>query len=181
VSVWGIISVSHLVHYELCTADDKPRLLDLSVFGTPAGVSDEDIIEGWSVGNLAYTDVSLVTELGGIEHELLDSTVTLSQRVCYMYIHVKVARLSVELCAIFANDERAIKLLERTPFWKAFQNVEITKKWKKYQGVDFSIVRLKQVAKPESLSTNQRDAPASRSQRSVCTDYNASHSNANAV
>jgi hypothetical protein len=101
-----------------------------------------------------------------------------------MYIYVEVARLSVELCAIFANDERAIKLLERTPFWKVFQNVEITKKWKKwkkYQGVDFSIVRLKQVAKPQSLSTNQRDAPASRSQQSVCTDYNASHSNANAV
>jgi hypothetical protein len=45
-----------------------------------------------------------------------------------MYIHVKVARLSVELCAIFANDERAIKLLERTPFWKAFQNGDITTK-----------------------------------------------------
>jgi hypothetical protein len=60
-----------------------------------------------------------------------------------MCICVKVARLSVELCAIFANYERAIKLLERTPFRKAFQNVEITKKWKKYQGDDFSIVRLK--------------------------------------
>lgn len=64
-SVRGIISVSHLVYCELCIADDKPRVLDLSIFGTPAGVSDENIIEGWSVENLTYTDVSIVTELGG--------------------------------------------------------------------------------------------------------------------
>ena len=67
-NVRDIISVSHLVHCELCTADNKPRLLDLSVFGTPAGVSDEDIIEGWSVENLAYMDVSIVTELGRHDH-----------------------------------------------------------------------------------------------------------------
>jgi hypothetical protein len=73
--------VSHLVHCNLCAADNKPRLLDLSVFGTPAGVSDEDIIERWNVENLAYADVSIATELGGFEQALLDLTVTLSKRI----------------------------------------------------------------------------------------------------
>jgi hypothetical protein len=142
VSVRDRISASHPVHYELCAADDKPPSLDLSVFGTPAGVSDEDIIEGWNVENFAYTDVGKVTEFGRFEQELPDSTITLSRRVCHVYLYVKVSRLSVELYAIFANDERAVKPLEKTPFDKAFQNGEITTKWKKYQGVRLRIVRL---------------------------------------
>jgi hypothetical protein len=48
----------------------------LSVFGTPAGVSDKEIIEGCNVENFAYTDVGKVTEFGRFEQELPDSTVT---------------------------------------------------------------------------------------------------------
>ena len=53
VSVRDRVSASHPVHYELCAADDKPPSLDLSVFGTPAGISDEEIIEGWNIENFA--------------------------------------------------------------------------------------------------------------------------------
>ena len=132
VSVRDRVSASHPVHYELCAADDKPPSLDLSVFGTPAGISDEEIIEGWNVENFAYTDVGKVTEFGRFEQELPDSTITPSRRVYHLYSYVKVSRLSVQLYAIFANDGRAVKPLEKTPFDKAFQNGEITTKWKKY-------------------------------------------------
>jgi hypothetical protein len=44
VSVQDRVSASHPVHYELCVANNKPPLLDLSVFGTPARVSNEEII-----------------------------------------------------------------------------------------------------------------------------------------
>jgi hypothetical protein len=131
--------------------------------------------------NFAYTDVGKVTEFGRFEQELPGSTVTPGKRVCHVYLYVKVSRLSVELYAIFANDGRAVKPLEKTPFEKAFQNGEITKKWKKYQGVDLSIVRLKQVARPESLSTNPREPSASRRQQSEATDDDASASNASAL
>jgi hypothetical protein len=87
---------------------------------------------------------------------------------------VKVSRLSVELYAIFANDGRAVKPLEKTSFDKASQNGEITTKWKKYQGVRLRIVRLKQVARPETLSTNPRQPSTSRSQQSeAATDDDA--------
>jgi hypothetical protein len=181
VSVRDRVSASHPVHYELCAADDKPPSLDLSVYGTPAGVSDEEIIEGWNIENFAYTDVGKVTEFGRFEQELPGSTVTPGKRVCHMYLYVKVSRLSVELYAIFANNGRAVKPLEKTPFEKAFQNGEITQKWKKYQGVDLSIVRLKQVARPESLSTNPREPSASRSQQSEAPNDDVSPSNASAL
>jgi hypothetical protein len=164
VSARNRVLASHPVYYELCTADDKPPSLDLLVFGTPARVSDEEVIEGWNIENFTYTDVSKVTEFGRFKQELPDSTITPSKRVCYVYLYVKVSRLSVELYAIFANDGRAIKPLEKTPFDKAFQNREITTKWKKYQGVPLCIVRLKQVARPETLSTNPRQPSTSRSQ-----------------
>ena len=114
------------VYYELYTTDDKPPLLNLSVFRTPARVSNEDIIEGWNVKNFAYIDISKVTEFGRFEQELPDSTVIPSRRVYHVYLYVKVSRLSVKLYTIFANDRRAVKPLEKTPFDKAFQNGEIT-------------------------------------------------------
>jgi hypothetical protein len=40
------MSVSHPIHFELSATGDEPLSLDLSVFGTPAGVSDEAIIQG---------------------------------------------------------------------------------------------------------------------------------------
>jgi hypothetical protein len=132
VSVRDRVSASHPVHYELCAADDKPPSLNLSVFGTPARISDEEIIEGWNIENFAYIDVGKVTEFGRFEQELPVLTVTPSKRVCHVYLYVKVSRLSVKLYAISANDRRAVKPLEKTPFDKAFQNGEITTKWKKY-------------------------------------------------
>lgn len=153
-------SASHPVHYELCAADNEPTSLDLSVFGTPAGVSDEDTIKGWNVENFVYTDVDKVTEFGRFERQLPGSTVMSGKRVCHVYLYVKVSRLSMELYAIFANDGRAIKPLEKTPSKKLSTTVEITAKWKRNQGVELGIVRLRQVARPESLSENPRETAA---------------------
>jgi hypothetical protein len=126
--------------------------------------------------------VGKVTEFGRVEQELPDSTVTPSRRVCHVYLYVKVSKLSVELYAIFANDGRAVKPLEKTPFDKTFQNGDITTKWKKYQGVRLRIVRLKQVARPETLSTNPRQPSTSRSQQSeAATADDDSRSDGSAV
>lgn len=157
------VSASHPIHFELCVNDDEPPSLDLSVFGTPAEVSDEDIIQGWNAENFVYTKVDKVTEFGRFEQQLPRSTVKASKRVCHVYLYVEVSRLSVELYAIFAHDGRAVKPLEKTPFDRALQNGKLTTKWKKYQGVDLGMVQLKQVARPESLSTNLREPSASRS------------------
>jgi hypothetical protein len=58
------ISASHPIHFELSAIDDAPPSLDLSVFGTPAGASNEAVIRGWNAENFAYTDVDKVTEFG---------------------------------------------------------------------------------------------------------------------
>jgi hypothetical protein len=80
------VSASHPIHFELQATGDEPPLLDLSVFGTPAGVSDENIIEGWNSENFAYTESDRVTELGRFEQQLPRSTVKPGKRVCHVYL-----------------------------------------------------------------------------------------------
>jgi hypothetical protein len=163
------VSASHPIHFELSATDGEPPSLDLSVFGTPAGVSDEAIIQGWNIENFAYTDVDKVTEFGRFEQQLPRSTIVSGRKVCHVYLYVGLSRLSAAFYAIFANDGRAIKQLQNTPFDKAFQDGELTTKWRKYQNVDLSVVRLKQVARPESLCVSPRASSASRSQQPEAT------------
>jgi hypothetical protein len=158
------VSASHPIHFELSAVDDEPPSLDLSVFGTPAGVSDEAVIQGWNAENFAYTDVDKVTEFGRFEQQLPHSTVVSGRKVCHVYLYVEVSRLSAAFYAIFAKDGRAVKQLQNTPFDKVFQDGELTAKWRRYQNIDLDVVRLKQVARPESLFLQPRESSASRSQ-----------------
>lgn len=160
------ISASHPIHFELSATGGEPPSLDLSVFGTPAGVSDEAIIQGWNVENFAYTNVDKVTEFGRFEQRLPHSTVMFGKRVCHVYLYVEVSRLSAAFYAIFAKDGRVVKQLQNTPFDKVFQDGELTAKWRRYRNVDLNVVRLKQVARPESLFVQPRESSASRSQPS---------------
>jgi len=145
-NVEDMVSALHPKHFELSAIGDEPTTLDLSVFGTPAGVSDEAIIRGWNAENVAYTDVDKVTESGRFEQQLHHSTVVSGRKVCHVYLYVEVSRLSVALYAIIAKDGRAVKQLQNTRFDKVFQDGELTAKWKRYQNVDLDVVRLKQAA-----------------------------------
>lgn len=153
-------SASHPIHLVLVAAEDEPPALDLSIFGTPTGVSDEDIIQGWNDDKFAFTTVDKVTEFGRFEQDLPFSTVSNSDATCHVYVYLKVSRLSVKLYAAYARDGHEIKALTKTPFESAFRNGEITEKWAKHNGVEVCIKRLQQVARPESLSANPPTSPS---------------------
>jgi hypothetical protein len=158
------VSASHPINFELSATGGEPPSLDLSVFGTPAGVSDEAIIQGWNAENFAYTEVDKVTEFGRFKQQLPHSTVVSGRKVCHVYLYVEVSRLSAAFYAIFAKDGRVVKQLQNTPFDKVFQDGELTAKWRRYQNVDLDVVRLKQAARPESLFVQPRESSPSRSQ-----------------
>jgi hypothetical protein len=173
-SVRDRASASHPIHYELSAAGVEPLLLDLSVFGTPVDVSDEDIIVGWNAEKFAYTDIDKVSAFGRFEQQMPQLTAVNGRKVCHVYLYVEVSRLSVKLHAVFARDGHEVKLLEKTPFENAFQNGEISEKLRKHKGVDLEIVRLKQVARPESLAVNRREPTISESQRPGDSDSDGS-------
>jgi hypothetical protein len=157
-------SASHPIHYELSAAGDEPLLLYLSSFGTPVDVSDEDIIVGWNAENFAYTDIDKVFAFRKFEQQMPQLTTVNGVKVCHVYFYVEVSRLSVKLHAVFARDGHGVQVLQMTPFENAFQNRQISEKLRKYEYVDLEIVRLKQVARPESLVVNQREPTISGSQ-----------------
>ncbi|KAM0721315.1 hypothetical protein Q7P37_003019 [Cladosporium fusiforme] len=153
-------SASHPIHIELVAAEDEPPSLDLSIFGTPTGVSDEDIIQGWNEDKFAYTTVDKVTEFRRFEQDLPFSTVSNCDATCHVYVYLEVSRLSVKLYAAYARDGHEIKPLTKTSFESAFRNGEITEKWAKHNGVEVCIKRLQQAARPESLSANPPKSPS---------------------
>lgn len=159
------VSASHPIHFELQATDDEPPSLDLSVFGTPTEVSDDDIIEGWNTENFAYTKVDQVTEFGRFVQQLPRSTVKPGKRVCHVYLYVEVSRLSVELYAVFALDGRVVKPLQKTSFIEVLKKGKLSTKWKKYQNVSLDVVRLKQAARPESLSMDALGTQSSKSRQ----------------
>lgn len=182
-SVRDRASASHPIHIELLSAKGEAPLLDLSIFGTPAGVSDEQIIQGWNDDEFAYTSVDKVTEFGRFEHQLPASFVSDGRAAFHVYVYAKVARLSVELYAVSAPDGHKITSLEKTPFEEAFPNPEVVarlaNRLANHGGVDLDVVRLKQVARPESLSAQPRNSPSltSKSQRSISSSGRPSLSN----
>jgi hypothetical protein len=91
------------------------------------------------------------------------------RRVCHAYLYVEASRLSAAFYTIFANDGRAVRQLLNTPFDKTFKNGELISKWKNYKNVGLNDVRLKQVARPESILASLRESSASRSQQPEAT------------
>lgn len=162
------LSASHPIHYELLAPEDEPPSLDLSVFGTPAGVSDEQIIEGWNHDKFAFTNAGKVTEFGRFERQLPGSTVALKRRVCHVYLYAMIFKFKVEFYATFASDGRPVKALEKTPFEDAFHEGELAPKWQRHKGINLSFVKLRQVARSELLQKPQlqQDSPAPTGQRS---------------
>jgi hypothetical protein len=173
-SVRDRASTSHPIHYELSAAEDEPLSFDLSVFGTPVGVSDEDIIMGWNAEKFAYTDVDKVSEFGRFEQQMPQLTAVNGRKICHVYLYVEISRLSVKLHAVFASDGHEVKHLEKTPFENAFQNGGIIERLRKHKGIDLETVRLKQVARPESLAVDRPEPTISGSQPPGDSDSDSS-------
>jgi hypothetical protein len=173
-SVRDRASASHPIHYELSAAENEPLSFDLSVFGTPVGVSDEDIIIGWNAEKSAYTDVDKVSEFGRFEQKMSQLSAVNGRKICHVYLYVEVSRLSVKLHAVFASDGHEVKHLEKTPFENAFQNGEIVERLRKHKDIDLKLVRLKQVARPESLAVDRQKSTTPDIQRPENNDSDAS-------
>lgn len=149
-------SSSHPIHIELVPSNGDPVSLDLSIFGTPEGVPDDEIVVGWNADQFAYTSTERVTEFGRYQRQLSSSFASDGESVFHVYIYTELFKLSVQLYAVFAGDGREITALSRTPIEEAIYGGRISKKWRTYKGVDLDVVRLRQVARPEALSTKPR-------------------------
>ncbi|KAI6857982.1 hypothetical protein KC338_g6569 [Hortaea werneckii] len=141
------------VHLELNKYGDGPFELDLSVFGTPSKVKDEDISTQYSHitrGRLeegfVYARIEDLVRYGDFRTDVLLKDLPVDG-ICHVYVFSKLTAVEITLFAAFAANGREMKELESL----GLIDVEGLKT---HAAADVEVIRLGQVAR---LGTYQKE------------------------
>lgn len=176
---------SHPIHYELVCKDGQPEI-DLSVFGTPSGLSDDDVIvrkgETGRVGKshecLVFSQPEMLTRFGTFREELQMKTRQVDGTY-HAYVFSKITRVGITLFAVFADDGHKMPTLENKSVNRVLQGASLSSEWSVHDGVKLNLIRLGQVARPEMVVGNPRTdaAPGSHGKRIDSTKRSATKTN----
>lgn len=152
----------HPIHYELECGNTEVPTLDLSVYGTPKGISDDDVIRGTNEDLFAFADAAELTTYGKFEAQLPIPAGPKRKESLHVYVYFLFDRMSVTLDAVFAIDGHQIKNLERTSSKDVLRDDGMAIPWRTHNKVELKRVHLWQVARPEllGLETTQSSSPA---------------------
>jgi hypothetical protein len=148
---------SYAIHYELSCKRGPPEI-DLSVFGTPSGLSDEDVIvrKGKPGGRkkphecLVFSQPDKLTRFGEFREELPMRSER-ADGTYHAYVFSKITKVGVTLFAVFAEDGHKMPTLETQSMEVVLQEISLSSNWRSHDGVTLKVVRLGQVARPEFL------------------------------
>lgn len=151
---------SHAIHFELSCKHGRPDI-DLTVFGTPSTLTDEDVIvrrgnsdEGDDSHEcLVFSQPDKLTRFGDFCEELPMQNER-ADGLYHVYVFSRITRVGITLFAVFAEDGHKIPLLETQSINLVLQDVSLSSTWKSHNGVRMSVVWLGQVARPEFLTGN---------------------------
>lgn len=148
---------SHAIHFELVCKDGRPEI-DLSVFGTPWGLSDDDVIvrkgETGGLGKsrecLVFSKADMLTRFGTFREELKLRTERVDGTY-HAYVFSRITRVGVTLFAVFADDGHKVPALENQSINRLLQDASLSSDWSIHGGVRKNVIRLGQVARPDLL------------------------------
>lgn len=151
---------SHAIHFELSCKLGRPEI-DLSVFGTPSALTDEDVImrrgisdeEDSSTECLVFSQPDKLTRFGDFCEELPMQSER-ADGVYHVYVFSRITRIAITLFAVFAEDGHKIQSLENQSINLVLQDVSLSSAWESHNGVRMNVVWLGQVARPEFLAGN---------------------------
>lgn len=160
---------SHAIHFELSCKLGRPEI-DLSVFGTPPGLADEDVTvrRGDSEGGgkahecLVFSQPDKLTRFGDFCEELPMQSER-ADGIYHAYVFSRITRIGVTLFAVFAKDGHKIPTLENQSINSVLQDGSLFSSWRSHGGVGLDVVRLGQVARPEFMSGNADREPVPHS------------------
>jgi hypothetical protein len=140
---------SHAIHFTLACSQGKPEI-DLSVYGTPTGISDDEIMTKTKGRRpkgepLTYAPIDKLTLFGDFREEL-----PLQHRedgIYHVYVFAQITRVDVTMIAVFAADGHDMSDLERKSVDLVVKDGRLVDD--KHDGVPLHLVRLGQVARPE--------------------------------
>lgn len=167
---------SYAIHFDLwCPEGGRPEI-DLSVFGTPPGVADDEVIvrrgpQGRgrkSHEQLVFAQADHLSGYGEFRAELTVRA-DRADRIYHAYVFAKITRVSVTLFAIYADDGHEMVNLEGRSIGVVVHDGFLSDEWKMHDGVALHLLRLGQVARPEllaDLAKAQRDRSRSGNKHS---------------
>jgi hypothetical protein len=164
--VGSIATPSHAIHYELSCKLGRAEI-DLSVFGTPPELADEDMIvrKGKLDGGgklhecLVFSQPDKLTRFGDFREELPMQSER-ADGTYHAYVFSKITGIGITLFAVFAEDGHEMPTLENQGMNLVLQEVSLSSNWKSHDGVRLNVIRLGQVARPEFLVGSSQHEPA---------------------
>jgi hypothetical protein len=168
---------SNPITYLLKSDRGSRHELDLSIYGTPPGSKDDDIITEKGETGSAHANIDNVEPFGCYTATLPDSTAshhamraktnpgrakkTVGKTKCNVYVYIKMDMASVEIFAVYALDGGEIAKLAKTPFDEVFEDGKLREKWQKCRKQDIQFVQLRQVARkrPPSFRPDPSQTP----------------------
>jgi len=150
---------SHAIHFSLSCPDGGLPEVDLSVFGTPSGVSDDGVVSRKGPQDsgkesqecLVFANPNHLVRFGEFRQELTMRDER-SDGIYHAYIFVKITRISATLFVVFADDGHEITTLEERSIDLVLENSVLLEDWRKHGGAKVHLMRLGQVARPEFLT-----------------------------
>lgn len=151
---------SHPIHFELSCKHGRPEI-DLTVFGTPPALTDEDVIVRRGSSDeaddsdecLVFSQPDKLTRFGDFCEELPMQNER-ADGIYHVYVFSRITRVGITLFAVFAEDGHKIQLLETQDINLVLQDVSLSSTWQSHNGVRMNVVWLGQVARPEFLVGN---------------------------
>lgn len=146
---------SHAIHFTLTDPDGEPEI-DLSIYGTPTGVSDEEVAlpppkskgRPPKFGRLTHAPISKLTLFGKFK-EKLPVTSNREDGVYHAYVFTQITRVDATVFAVFADDGHEMQEFEMKSVDTVVQNDRIVEDMKEHGGKSVKVIRLGQVAREE--------------------------------
>jgi len=169
------LTTANPVPFLLKSDRGSPHVLDLSIYGTPADKSDEEIIIGKGSTGFAHAKIEDVEVFGsymvtlpvGITsaHTIHGNCQaktnpdrakkTVGKSSCYVYVYTKMDMASVQIFAVYARDGGKIAKLGDSSFDEVFEDGRLRREWQERKKRSIEFVELRQAARKRPLSCRQ--------------------------
>jgi hypothetical protein len=152
-----------------------PHILDLSIYGTPTGKSDQEIIIGKGGTGFAHANIEDVEVFGSYTVTLPVVTTsthaihgncqaktnpdrakkTVGKSSCHVYVFTNMDMASVQIFAVYARDGEKIAKLGNSSFDEVFEDGKLRGEWHRRKGQVIGFVQLRQAARRRPPSCRQ--------------------------
>ena len=160
------------LHVELNRREDDEALLDLSIFGTPPGKSDEDLGVRKNREGFYFTTVDKVVRLGNYRHEIGESLKPGTP--FHVFIYFATTKMDIVMHVVYAEDGHYMSGLRDSPIQSVVSEGRLLDEWTTHNNSPLTCAVFGQIVRPECAQVDDDTAVADvRSETGEDIEYDA--------